>query len=329
MYKQMSMFLLGTCIFPLSLFANPLPPIKKVVSFGDSLTDAGTYGFRFTTNPGYTFAQHIAINYEQIPLPNQILLDYSKVYVGIPALKSYGGLNYAQGGARVNQPYSIVSNNPEGTPISVYKQFEHFLNEHKKFSSDELITLYIGTNDVIYNFDLNNDPVLAKQLRNNIPPTAVKYKQEKERVKKAALDTVNLVDSMLKHGANRIILLDLPQIGNSPWFRTPQSQKFMNDLSSEFNTTLHKNLKKSKKLLVIHTQEFIDEILDNPDKYKITHGNNQDACAKLDQDFCFPNSLVEIGADQTYMYAAGVHLTSRANQLLAEYILKKIEINNF
>ncbi|MET2830980.1 hypothetical protein [Mesorhizobium shangrilense] len=36
--------------------AQDLPAIKEAVFFGDSLTDAGTFGFRFTTAPGLTWA---------------------------------------------------------------------------------------------------------------------------------------------------------------------------------------------------------------------------------------------------------------------------------
>jgi outer membrane lipase/esterase len=46
-----------------------LPPIHRVVSFGDSLSDAGTYWIRATTNPGLNFSQHLALHFGQLPLP--------------------------------------------------------------------------------------------------------------------------------------------------------------------------------------------------------------------------------------------------------------------
>ena len=52
--------------------------------FGDSLSDAGQYGSRFTTNPGLSFAMYLTERY------------------GISVGPSFqGGNDYGQGGARV------------------------------------------------------------------------------------------------------------------------------------------------------------------------------------------------------------------------------------
>ena len=126
--------------------AQTLPPIKEVVSFGDSLTDAGTYWFRFTSNPGLTFAQHLAVRYGQLPLPNEHMDSYSDVYQGKHGMPGPGGLNYAEGGAKANSAYSSVSQDPEGLPISTAVQLKHFLAQHEKFSPEQLVTFYVGTN---------------------------------------------------------------------------------------------------------------------------------------------------------------------------------------
>ena len=96
-----------------SASAEELPPIRQVVSFGDSLSDAGTYWFRFTTNPGLTFAQHLALHYGQMPFPNQHMDQYQEAFQGRRGETGPGGLNYAEGGARANRAYSAVSQEPE------------------------------------------------------------------------------------------------------------------------------------------------------------------------------------------------------------------------
>ncbi len=58
-------------------------------------------------------------------------------------------------------------NPEEGTPISTAVQLQHFVDQHGTFSPDQLVTLYIGTNDVAYNYDLTKDPSLAQALRDN------------------------------------------------------------------------------------------------------------------------------------------------------------------
>jgi phospholipase/lecithinase/hemolysin len=105
--------------------AQELPPIRRVVSFGDSLSDAGTYWFRFTTNPGLTFAQHLALHYGQMPFPNQHLDRYDEAFQGNHGDSGPGGLNYAEGGAKADSAYSSVSQDPEGKPISARQQLNH------------------------------------------------------------------------------------------------------------------------------------------------------------------------------------------------------------
>ena len=71
--------------------------------FGDSLSDAGQYGSRFTTNPGLVTPQLVGQHY------------------GFTVTPSFtGGLDFAQGGARVNSPQA---NPPPGVPnLSIAQQ---------------------------------------------------------------------------------------------------------------------------------------------------------------------------------------------------------------
>src|SRR3954471_18605264 len=113
--------LAGGAVAPVAA-ADDQPAITQAVFFGDSLTDAGTYGFRFTTMPGKTWAQHVAQRLGQSDEPNEHVAEYGDVYQGKPGLPGPGGLNYAEGGARANSAYSTVSESPEGTPISTVVQ---------------------------------------------------------------------------------------------------------------------------------------------------------------------------------------------------------------
>lgn len=300
------------------------PPIKEVVSFGDSLTDAGSFWFRFTTNPGYTWAQYLALHYGQEPLPNQHVLGYSEVYKGKPGLEGPGGLNYAEGGARANHAYSQVSENPEGTPISATVQVQHFLKQHGAFKPDQLVTLYIGTNDVAYNYDLANDPHLAKQLRDNSPPSAEIMNREKQRVTVAAEDTAKVVQTILDKGAKRLVVLKLVDMGGLPWFRTQASQAFVSELSTLFNAELVRALPSDPRITVIDTPAFINGLVTNAKSLGFTHGLHEDACKLDEQDYCYPNAFKAPDADQTYIYAAGEHMTTKTNKLLADYVLEQL-----
>lgn len=305
--------------------ADDLPPIKQVVSFGDSLMDAGTYWFRFTTNPGLTFAQHLALHYGQLPLPNEHVDVYGDVYQGKPGTPGPGGLNYAEGGAKANSAYSSVSQNPEGVPISTVVQLKHFLAQHQSFSPDQLVTFYIGTNDAEYDYDPDKAPDFAQQLRDNKPASADVVRKETARVEQAADDAAQTVKDILAHGAKRLAVFKLVDLGKAPWFHTAAARSFVSEMAHTYNKRLLSKLPEDPQhLLVIDTEAFLDDLMANGPSYGFKHTANEDACREEDQDYCFPGTLKSPDADQTYIFAAGVHLTTHANQLLADYVLKQI-----
>src|SRR5438067_2605697 len=75
--------------------------------FGDSLSDAGQYGSRFTTNPGLTFPMYVTQRY------------------GISVSPSFqGGNDYGQGGARDNSPSPLTP--PNAPNLSLAAQLTQF-----------------------------------------------------------------------------------------------------------------------------------------------------------------------------------------------------------
>ena len=77
--------------------------------FGDSLSDAGQYGARFTTNPGLSFPMYVAQTF------------------GLTATPSFqGGNDFAQGGARVNSPSPLIPSNAPN--LSIADQVTQFLS---------------------------------------------------------------------------------------------------------------------------------------------------------------------------------------------------------
>lgn len=306
--------------------SDSLPPIKSVVSFGDSLTDAGTYWFRFTTNPGLTYAQHLALHYGQMPLPNEHMDNYDDVYKGNHGQKGPGGLNYGEGGAKANSAYSSTSQDPEGLPISTVVQLKHFLEQHQSFTPDQLVTLYIGTNDAAYNYDPDKAPELAKQLRDDKPASSEIMQQETARVEKAADDAAQTAKDILAHGAKRLLVFKLANLGELPWFRSKAAQSFASELGHAFNKRLTTQLPDDPQhLLIIDTEAFVDDLIANAAQYGFKHGAHEDACQQDDQDYCFLESSKTADADQTFIFVAGEHMTTRANQLFADYIMKRVE----
>lgn len=305
--------------------ASPaLPPIKEGVFFGDSLTDAGTFWVRFTTNPGLIWAQHVALHFGQLPLPNQHVDSYSDVLRDLPGIPGPYGLNYAEGGACAERPYAPNCSNEEGTPISAATQLKHFLAQHEAFKSDQIAFLYIGTNDIANNYDLNNNPDTAHSLRANQPVSAQVMLGERSRVAEAGVAAARVAGQILASGAKRLVIFKIARLGDMPWFRTEAARDYVNELTTVYNDNLVESLPESEALLLLDVQDFFDDLAKNRDTNGLKHFANKDACREPDQDYCYPNGLVSPDADMTYVFAAGVHMTTRANELLARYVLAKI-----
>ena len=82
--------------------------------------------------------------------------------------------------------------------------------------------------------------------------------------------------------------------------------------------------KDSGHVLVLDTEAFVNDLIANAARYGFKHGAHEDACASPDHDYCYPETQATPDADQTYLFAAGEHLTTRAHHFLADYVIKKV-----
>src|ERR1700676_1328016 len=100
--------------------------------FGDSLTDAGFYGARFTVNPGLVWAQDLGAHYGVTVTPvNQ------------------GGFDFAQGGERVTQPSPLTAPGAPDRPLST--QIDELLHATPALNPNALYTVWIVANDIYVN----------------------------------------------------------------------------------------------------------------------------------------------------------------------------------
>src|ERR1700692_1185008 len=130
-------------------------------SFGDSLSDVGTYapvapadfgGGRFTTNPGQIWTQNVAQYY------GDTLTAAQTGGFGVP-LAPASGLGYAQGGARVTLQPGIGHATPgtpnadfsQATTIPVNDQVTSYISAHGSFNANQLVLVNGGANDIFYN----------------------------------------------------------------------------------------------------------------------------------------------------------------------------------
>ena len=155
---------------------NQTPKIafSSIVTFGDSLSDAGTYrvgpvlasgGGRFTVNPA---DPRTPINWQEL-VGAQLGLGASTCAArtggfGVAEVAMPGCRNYAQGGARVTNAKGVGNTVGAGFtagPLTepVVTQLAHFAidNGSANFSGKELVTVLAGANDI---FGLTDQLVL-------------------------------------------------------------------------------------------------------------------------------------------------------------------------
>lgn len=309
----------------LSLFAGAAVPnanavtFSNVVVFGDSLSDAGYYrpflaglGLpssvvatlgRFTTNPGPVWSELVAAYYGASTLPSNA-----------------GGSNFAQGGATVatNSPSTPpgFAQRPVSTQIS-----EYLARDGGKADPTALHTVWAGGNDFLNNFTL-------------LGAGTINQAQFQTNLLAAASAEVGQVGRLYAAGARYVMVFALPNLGITPFaLGTGAANAASATLASAgYNTTLYTGLA-STGLRVIPVDVFtlLNEIKADPAAYGFANTTGI-ACGPFppittsgSAQFCGPTNLVAANAGQTYLFADGVHPTTAAHAIVADFAKSLIE----
>ncbi|MEX3934398.1 SGNH/GDSL hydrolase family protein [Paraburkholderia phymatum] len=288
----------------------------QVVSFGDSLSDVGTFapvastvgGGRFTTNPGQVWTQDVAQYYgDTLSAAFTVSVDHK--------LSAHDGLGYAEGGATVSTPANLndflvdVIGNVE---MPVNQQVSSYLAAHGSFNAGQLVLVWAGANDV---------------LRAGSPPAAV------TTVQAAAITLAQIVGQIVQNGGTHVVVVNVPNVGISPKGRVASDGGAnLTQLSQLFNTTLNAALQGSGlqgKVIQIDSYNWVNQIIANFKGNGFAVSNTGQACdpAKTPDDtalLCSPATYVTPNADQTYMFADDLHPTTRLHTLFAQFVEQQI-----
>ena len=253
--------------------------------FGDSLTDSGHFqntlpanirdqAGRFTTNPGWIWAQWVADHYgTDATTDNQ------------------GGTNYAIGGARIDTP---VANT-----IPVTAQVELYLSRSGgRADPNALYTVWGGGNDLLA-FDFNA-PVGTQM--------------------------VEAVGTLQAAGARYILVPTVPDAGLTPFAISLGGgvPALATSIASTFNERIFGALADAGlRVIPLNTFQVQQEIAADAARYGFTNITTP-ACTGSSLT-CTPDTLVVPGADQTYLFADGVHPTSATHRILADYAVSVLE----
>jgi len=328
--------------------ASNTPPsgVKmQIVSFGDSLSDAGTYsqiklgfgGGRFTTNPGQVWTQNVAQYY------GDTLQPANQGGFGIP-LQATGGLGYAQGGSRVTLQPGIGhadasvpnADYAQATTTPIADQVKQYLTQHGSFNSGQIVLVNGGANDIFYQAQV-------AQAQGNTPAAQLAAAQA---IGLAAQQLGGIVQQIVAAGATHVFVSNVPDIGGTPLALQGGTQAVFTQLSGLFNQTLAGTLAALKvdktKYALLDTFTWQDGVAANYQANGFAVSNTDTGCnlkamvaaatqygvanatAFGSSLFCSPQTYTVANADQTYMFADLVHPTTRLHLLFSQFVEKQI-----
>ncbi|SDD91764.1 SGNH/GDSL hydrolase family protein [Paraburkholderia lycopersici] len=300
-----------------SSMSGPPGGVKlQIVSFGDSLSDVGTYapvasavgGGRFTTNPGQVWAQKVAQYYgDTLNAAFTIGFDHK--------LTAQGGLGYAEGGSTVATPanqYDFLSDVIGNIEMPVNQQVSSYISAHGGFNSGQLVLVWAGANDV---------------LRAGNPPSA------DTTVQTAASTLAQIVGQIVQSGATHVVVVNVPNVGLSPkGVTSADGGANLTQLSQLFNNTLNGALQANGlqgKVIEVDAYGWVTQLIANFKANGFAVSNTAQACdaSKTPDDtslLCSPATYVAPDADQTYMFADDLHPTTHTHALFAQYVEQQI-----
>ncbi|MBP8120200.1 MAG: autotransporter domain-containing protein [Burkholderiales bacterium] len=292
-----------------------------VYVFGDSLSDAGyfrpflsaiglpagtvaTFG-RFTTNPG--------------PVWSELIAQY---YGGNPNASNAGGGIYAQGGARVavdssSTPPVAATQRPVSTQITEY------LNANAgKADARALYGVWAGANDIFQNF--------AAIAGGTVNPATF--------LPALATTEIQQIGRLSAAGAKYILVFNLPNLGATPQFSAsnpqvgPAGSAAATQLAAGFNTSLFTGLQAAGiRVIPVDTFALFNDVIANAAAFGFTNTTGV-AClpfppfaATSSSQFCGPTNLAASNAASTYVFADGVHPTSAAHAITADFVKSLID----
>ncbi|WP_245964726.1 SGNH/GDSL hydrolase family protein [Trinickia dinghuensis] len=191
----------------------------QVVSFGTSLSDAGTYspvikaqfgGGRFTTNPGQVWTQNVA-NYYGGSLTPAVVGGFGQ------ALTAAGGLDYAQGGAEVSTAQGIgwAPNNLAATTTPIVTQVANYLSTYGSFNSNQIVLVEGGANDILANLTALLTAIQTDIGGGMTPQNAI-LKEVSTTLGPAAQALVTQVATIVAKGGTHVVFVNVPDIGQTP-----------------------------------------------------------------------------------------------------------------
>jgi len=335
-----SSLILSACGGGSSDEAPAKPQFSSQVSFGDSLSDVGSYkvgvvaalgGGQFTINSSTgaptNWTEMTAPQFGlPAPCPAQTGIDDGGTNV-VAVVSNTACTGYGQGGARVTAPAgignkaSVVSPGLALTVPVVTQIANHLAANGGSFSGDEIVFVMAGANDVIHLSGLVSGAAITSTVAVGLAQTA-------------ATELASYVKTeIVGKGAKYVVVMNVPDIGSTPLVTSitnptlqAQSKGLFDALVSAFNAQLATDLPDSANVLNVDAFTASGDEVANPAKYNLTNVTDV-ACGAntLGTTSLGCNALtLAAGASATHLFADDVHPTPYGHALFATYVLQEM-----
>ena len=307
---------------------------SRVISFGDSLTDAGNVGTlnglppssSFTTNPDPVYSQILSSMFGLGVQTNRSPLIVS----------SSGGTNFAYGGACAIQNGSTIAIALPGLPtfrcsnspgnFSLLTQFNTHLTANGGVADpNALYTYWAGANDILSATAftapggfLPNGSILYQYIVTNGGSPANASAIAQTIAGQAGATAIGEIKALQTAGAKNILVFNLPDLGLTPLNVGTANQAGASALTAIYNLQFNGGLATLQDgIIAINTYAIINEVKANPAAFGFT--NTTGTACPGSSLICGPaaSGYPTQPISSTYLFADGIHPSGRAHALLA------------
>lgn len=333
---------------------SPRVSYGKLVTFGDSLSDVGTYGVGIVAGFGggkYTInGNELSLNWTELLARTVGVTDLCPARTGLNSAAELGGVvptqdfdtcySYAQGGARVTDPIGpgnialwTFYGDPSGmlgqlTDPVVTQVARHLAKPsvNGAFAADDLVTVLAGGNDLFMNIATYESLVGTGTSADDAKDAVVGL------MRAAGTQLADLVKTeIVAKGAQRVVVVNVPSAQNSPAFAdSAETRALVAEMVTAFNEELATGLTGTEaSVLQVDAYTVSADQAANPAQYGLSNVTNP-ACDLEGALVELPTSLVcteatLIGGDVSYyQYADTVHPTPYGYKLLAQLVTQEM-----
>jgi outer membrane lipase/esterase len=309
--------------------------ISHIIVFGDSLSD-NNYADRFprpkgrlaTFSNGPTLADYFSEGFLGRPIRANNLHPLTnsknpKTYTNC----KLNGDDYAAGGATTLGP-GLTPNQMLYSPPSTALQIKQYIKNHAikgKISPRNLYILWAGSNDVLYAFWKNEHDLL------HLVPAVLTVADT------TADNIISQVQKLHRMGARHIIVINLPDFGVAPAFKSPVKCLIFTEIASQLNNRLAEGL--AQKKLGFHVMQFdafhlLEKLVHSYPKGLVINGKSYKfknittpACGNkaVMQDKKMAIECFALPGTSHYLFMDDVHPTTYAHKLIAMLLLNHVK----